>query len=244
MKKPVLFPGENANKAQLSYYDLNTSDYEKDKIFKRTLNRAYERKANIVSKSLGNRPLNKIIEIGAGSGLMTYFLSKQLNVKNYVALDLSEAMLDLARARIKSANITFQLGDARSLPFPMNEFDAVVGVDIIHHLSEPVSALKEWLRIVRPGGQLVFLESNALNPLNMLNIGVEHEVRSFLNTDTNLLKWTREAGWGNVRVLPAPSYTPAGPTILHPVLNLIDHISPSIPLWKKMTALWLISGTK
>ena len=234
---------DQQKKEQLEYYDKQTEDYEKNGLFKRGLTRAYERKAKIINKELIPLNAKRIIEIGTGSGLMTYYLSG-LFKGEYIAQDLSKEMIEVAKKRIPNTNVTYLVSDGTKLDFPDAYLDAVVGVDIIHHLENPVAAFKEWKRVVRPGGKMVFLETNVYNPINLRNIGVEHEVRSFLNTDKNLARWSSEAGWETVSVKPAPSYTPAGPRFLGPIFDVIDIVSTKIPLWKKLAALWLISNTK
>ena len=229
---------------QLAYYDNQVADYEKDNgLIKRGLTRAYERKAKIILKELADIKPKRILEIGTGSGLMTFFIAKHYK-EEIVGLDLSKEMLDLAKSRIADSNVSFVVGDGTKPDFPESSFDAVIGVDIIHHLDDPRAAMKEWKKLVRPGGKMVFLETNVYNPINLRNIGVEHEVRSFLNTDQNLTLWPKDAGWEIVNVSPAPSYTPAGPKLLVPLFNLIDIISPAIPVWKKLTALWLVSAQR
>ena len=236
---------ENSQKRdQLTYYDNQVADYEKENgLLKRGLTRAYKRKAKIILKELEDIKPKKILEIGAGSGLMTYFIS-ELFSEELVALDLSKEMLELAKTRIKNTKVSYIVGDGTKPDFPDGSFDAVIGVDIIHHLEDPRAAMKEWKRLVRSGGKMVFLETNVYNPINLRNIGVEHEVRSFLNTDKNLALWPKDAGWETVSVTPAPSYTPAGPKFMVPLFNIIDVLSPKIPVWKKLTALWLVSAQK
>lgn len=87
-------------KAQTSYYGLGSGDYEKKRILlTRELNRASRRKSQIITKEL-NAPLNKILEIGAGSGLISFSLTKQLNYKEYTLTDLSSKMLEDAKRRL------------------------------------------------------------------------------------------------------------------------------------------------
>lgn len=204
-------------KNQLDYYETGVADYERPSgLLTRSPNRAFARKAQIILGSLGGS--SRCLEIGAGSGLLTFFMVN--HAQSYVACDLSD------------------------LPFTDNEFDSVFGTDIIHHLDNPVEALKEIRRVASPGSNIVVLESNALNPLNLRNIGVEHEVRSFLNTRKNLHRWFEEAGWTDVQVRPAPSFTPAGPRILAPVFGLIDTISVRIPGLRNLCALWEIRASK
>jgi ubiquinone/menaquinone biosynthesis C-methylase UbiE len=236
---------ENPQKRdQLNYYENQVKDYEKqNSLLTRGLNRTYERKADIIIKTLKKINASKILEIGAGSGLMTYFLSNKFEGE-IVALDLSKEMLELAKKRINNNNVTYVVGDGVNPDFPLEYFDAIIGVDIIHHLDDPRQAMKNWKKLVKTDGKMVFLETNVYNPINLRNIGVEHEVRSFLNTDKNLKIWAKDAGWEIVDVTPSESYTPAGPFFMVPIYKLIDKISPKIPFWKKLTALWLINATK
>ena len=80
---------ENSQKRdQLTYYDNQVADYEKaNGLLKRGLTRAYERKAKIILKELADINPKRILEIGSGSGLMTYFVA-QLYKEELVALDL------------------------------------------------------------------------------------------------------------------------------------------------------------
>lgn len=229
---------------QLKYYNRQIQDYEKKGgLLARALNRAYQRKANIILSKLYEPKIGRILEIGAGSGLMTYYLAESYK-NEIVALDLSSEMLEVAKGRLDQHNVTCAVGDGTNPEFAEDSFDAVIGVDIIHHLDDPRTAMKNWRRLVREGGQMVFLETNVYNPINLRNIGVEHEVRSFLNTDKNLSLWAHDAGWGGVSAEPAPSFTPAGPSFLVPFFQLIDKVSPHIPYWKYMAALWLLSADK
>ena len=230
-------------RTQLSYYE-SPSDYEKGGLFRRELGRTYKRKADIIRSSI--LPLthkSKILEIGAGSGLATYFLVKSFEGE-YTALDISPEMLKIAEERIRASNIRYVCRDAENPGLPDEHFDAVIGVDVIHHLEDPVGAFSIWKRLVRPGGKMCFLETNIYNPLNLANIGDEHEVRSFLNTDTNLAKWSKAAGWESVCVTPAPAFTPSKPEILAPVYDIIDKLLVNIPVLNKLTALWLIENTR
>lgn len=226
-------------KSQLSYYGETPLEYEKEG---RGLTRNYRRKADIIRAAVAPLAPSKILEIGAGSGLMTYFFMQSFGGE-YTALDLSPEMLKLAEGRIKQKNIRYVCGDGAAPDFPEGYFDAVIGVDIIHHLEDPVSAMSRWKSLARPGGKMCFLETNIYNPINIREIGVEHEVRVFLNTDKNLAKWSKLAGWRAVQVSPAPAYTPGKPEILTPVYDWIDKVSVKIPLWNKLTALWLIDNT-
>ena len=122
--------------------------------------------------------------------------------------------------------------------------DIVVGVDILHHLSSPAAALAEWQRVTRPGGTLAILETNPYHPVNLAFIGVEHELRLFMNSPGNLVSWAREAGWQDVRLSVTPTFTPSGPPAVAWLLDAIDRVMVHVPGARWLAALWLLSGRK
>lgn len=69
-------------------------------------------------------------------------------------LDFSAAMLGVARAR--HPGLMFDQGDAEALPYPNETFDAVVSNFGIHHVPQPILALRQAHRVLRPGGALAF----------------------------------------------------------------------------------------
>ena len=69
-------------------------------------------------------------------------------------LDFSAAMLGVARAR--HPGIVFDQGDAEALPYPDALFDAVVSNFGMHHVPQPILALRQAYRVLRPGGSLAF----------------------------------------------------------------------------------------
>ena len=166
------------SKDQLSYYDNQTSDYEKRGMFHRGLSRAYERKARIIYKQLAAIGAKRVLEIGAGSGLMTYFLVNIFDGE-YVALDLSAEMLKLAEERIRNEKVQYVVGDGTAPDFDEGYFDAVIGVDIIHHLESPITAFANWKKLV-PGTSDVrsgnHCRSNLLLNPDIMHTWVAHTV--------------------------------------------------------------------
>ena len=68
-----------------------------------------------------------------------------------IGLDFSEQAVELARKLVPKGS--FQQGDAQALPFPAASFDAVLCGYGLMHLPEPAAALREILRVLRPGGR-------------------------------------------------------------------------------------------
>ncbi|MBI5512887.1 MAG: class I SAM-dependent methyltransferase [Deltaproteobacteria bacterium] len=228
------------NALQRDHYDHFVEGYEEEGEARK---RGYARKARALAEALRG-VTGPVLEVGAGSGLVTVLLAPRLQSPRYVALDLSPEMLAFARKRVPDPRVECVVGDATRLDAPDGAFEAVFCVDVVHHLDRPVEALREWARVVRPGGRLVLLEANAYNPMNRAYLGVEFELRVFLNTDANLARWVTEAGWVDVRVEPAPAYTPSGPRVLGPVLDLVDRVATRLPPLRRWSALWQVEARR
>lgn len=95
------------------------------------------------------------LDIGTGCGQFALYLSN-LGFK-VTAVDLSENMIALARKYSieQKINIDFQIQDAERLKFDDNTFDVVVSRNLLWTLPNPEQALKEWHRVMKPGGTLV-----------------------------------------------------------------------------------------
>jgi len=105
----------------------------------------------------------KVLDSGCGPGLVSIYMSRY--VKECVALDLTERMLTTARknvARESVQNITFVQGDMTKLPFSDSSFDGCLTRYTFHHLQHPAAALRELVRVTRPGGRIVVVDATPL----------------------------------------------------------------------------------
>lgn len=120
------------------------------------------RRAGMYVEHAGLRPGRRALELGCGTGL---FLGQVADSgADLVGVDLSADLLAQARGRVGGRpNVRLARVDAHRLPFPDGSFDAVYGSSILHHL-ELEAALREALRVLRPGGRVVFTEPNLFNP--------------------------------------------------------------------------------
>ena len=100
-----------------------------------------------------------VLEVGVGSGL-NLALYDPAHVASIVGLDPSVPLLDRARARAASAPVAVELieGDAQRLPFDAARFDTVLMTYTLCSIPDPARALLEIRRVLRPEGQLVFIE--------------------------------------------------------------------------------------
>lgn len=109
-------------------------------------------------------PASKILEVGAGTGVMSLLLAELGH--RVTATDISRGMLDEARRKANERRLTiaFEIVDAESLPFGEKSFDVVFGRHILWTLPHPDRALEEWHRVLRPGGRLLLVDSLAAPP--------------------------------------------------------------------------------
>jgi len=95
----------------------------------------------------GRRDL-RILDVGCGTGMM---LVEMARLGQAQGIDASEEALAFCRRRGLTA---VQNGNVLRLPFADNSFDVLTGVDILEHIDDDVGALREWRRVLKPGGRL------------------------------------------------------------------------------------------
>jgi SAM-dependent methyltransferase len=112
--------------------------------------------ADLVNR-LRSRSLSRILEIAAGTGVVTRALAAGLTESvSLVATDLNQAMLDHASARGTSRPIEWRQADAMELPFEDGAFDAVVCQFGVMFLPDKSKAFSEARRVLRAGGVFLF----------------------------------------------------------------------------------------
>jgi ubiquinone/menaquinone biosynthesis C-methylase UbiE len=112
-----------------------------------------------VLEMLGQRPVHSLLDLGAGTGRMLELLAPLAN--RAVGVDLSPAMLNLARARVEQKglrNVQLRQGDIYAPPVERDAYDLVVIHQVLHFLDDPGRALAEAARTLRPGGRLLVVD--------------------------------------------------------------------------------------
>jgi ubiquinone/menaquinone biosynthesis C-methylase UbiE len=98
-----------------------------------------------------------VADVGAGTGFLSAGLAPL--VRQVYALDGSAAMLEVARQNLKNFdNIVFQEAEGLALPLPDASLDAVFANMYLHHCQDPLAAIAEMTRLLRPGGRLVITD--------------------------------------------------------------------------------------
>ena len=94
-----------------------------------------------------------VLDVGCGTGVLTRELSRVVGEQGAVhGLDFSESMLGVARK--ECPGVEFRQGDATVLPYPNESFDRVTSSFMLMFVPEPAQAIREMLRVLRPGGRL------------------------------------------------------------------------------------------
>jgi len=90
-------------------------------------------------------PDQRVLEVGAGQGTVRSFLPG----------------VQLIQTDVHDGDWLDAVASAEALPFADGEFDALICIAAIHHMDYPLAALKEFSRVIRPGGKILILEPHA-----------------------------------------------------------------------------------
>ncbi len=105
---------------------------------------------------------DRVLDLGCGTGTLTLLMKQRHPEAEVVGLDADPRVLEIGRAKAARAglDIVFDQGMADQLPYPDSSFDRVVSSLMFHHLArEPKQrAMREVLRVLRPGGELVLAD--------------------------------------------------------------------------------------
>jgi ubiquinone/menaquinone biosynthesis C-methylase UbiE len=110
---------------------------------------------------------SRVLDCGIGAGVFSEALVRTLGVPaRLYGVDLSRRLLERAAARLRAAGASVQLarGDARALPFPDGQMDAVLCGLVLDHLGAASGALRELARVARPGAPIVVVTTRPLAP--------------------------------------------------------------------------------
>jgi SAM-dependent methyltransferase len=119
---------------------------------------AYERQRGRSSKLLA--PLfvdfvgvqGEVLDVGCGTGALSFAIAKSESVSKIVGIDLSEAFLAYARFKTDDPRIRFESGDAQHLTFSDASFDQCLALLVMRFIPDARQAVKEMRRVTRAGG--------------------------------------------------------------------------------------------
>jgi ubiquinone/menaquinone biosynthesis C-methylase UbiE len=114
----------------------------------------YQRKLQLTRDYL--RPDMDVLEFGCGTGGTAILHAPY--VRHIMAIDFSQAMLDIARGKAAAAgtsNVTFERADITSFVAPESSFDVILGLSILHLLADKDAVIARVFRLLKPGGVFI-----------------------------------------------------------------------------------------
>jgi ubiquinone/menaquinone biosynthesis C-methylase UbiE len=119
-------------------------------------------------------PGASVLEVAPGPGYLAIELAK-LGRYRVVGLDISATFVRMATENAKKAgvSVTFQQGNAAAMPFDPESFDLIVCQAAFKNFSEPVRALTEMHRVLKPGGRAVIFDLRRDAPAAAIKAEVE-----------------------------------------------------------------------
>ena len=131
------------------------------------MNRFQEREARLAIRDLALPPGSRGLDVGCGIGLYALWLAEAVGPHgSVVAIEPEAEKVAAARRYIADAvtapRLEFRVGDGTKIDAPDASFDWLWCGDVLHHIDERATALREFARVVRPGGAIVVKESQVM----------------------------------------------------------------------------------
>jgi len=145
-----------------------------------------------ILRAVGDGPFQRVVDLGTGSGRMLTLLGKKARMS--VGLDLSQNMLNIARANVSKAGldkVELRHGDIFATRLPQQSADLVLVHQVLHYLADPAAAVAEAARLVMPGGRLLIID---FAPHQLEHLREEHQHRRLGFADEEMRRWLREGG--------------------------------------------------
>jgi 2-polyprenyl-3-methyl-5-hydroxy-6-metoxy-1,4-benzoquinol methylase len=154
-----------------------------------------------------------VLDVGCGPGTISVDIAARVAPGWVLAIDAAAGPLESARGLAAAAGldtITFRTGDVYAIDAPDETFDVVHAHQVLQHLGDPVAALREMLRVCRPGGVVAARDADyaamtwypadpRLDRWQQIYRAVAHGNGAEPDAARHLLSWARAAGAGAVR---------------------------------------------
>jgi len=189
-----------------------------------------------------------VLEVGCGVG---YFTKEMAKTKaSIVAIDISPDLLSVAKEFLRNTNVVFKVDNAYDLSFPDRSFNTIIGSSVLHHLDVD-QALKEFHRVLRPGGTIFFTEPNMANPQIFLqkNILLLKKISGDSPDETaffrnKLKEHFNEHKFNDIKITPFDFLHPRTPRIFIPFVERIGLALEKIPLIREIAGSLYIRANK
>ncbi|NJE49565.1 methyltransferase domain-containing protein [Thermococcus sp. 9N3] len=106
----------------------------------------------------------RLLDAGCGSGRFAMYF-RELGAEVH-GIDISPRLVSLAKRRVQDG--TFTLGSVTNIPYPENYFDIIISIEVLQHVPNIKLALKEFHRVLKPGGVIVIIDRNPISIMGAL----------------------------------------------------------------------------
>jgi ubiquinone/menaquinone biosynthesis C-methylase UbiE len=104
-------------------------------------------------------PIDSVLDVACGTGELERLLLSDYSTLKIVGVDISEEMLAIAEEKCRVyPQVSFHNASASALPFANNSFDVIVSANSFHYFDDPLAALMEMQRVLKPNGKVVILD--------------------------------------------------------------------------------------
>jgi ubiquinone/menaquinone biosynthesis C-methylase UbiE len=138
--------------AEPSNAGSSSSSFQNANAYDQLMGRWSRRLAPLLIRFGGLDDGDRVLDVGCGTGSLTFALAEFANIAKITGIDVTAPFVEAARIRNTDPRITFELGDARALPYANASFDRAYSSLVLHFLPDPTKAVSEMRRVVRPGG--------------------------------------------------------------------------------------------
>jgi ubiquinone/menaquinone biosynthesis C-methylase UbiE len=162
-------------------------------------------------------PSGYVLDVGTGPGDIAVLFASRAPALRFLAIDLGEHMLGLARRNVVSARLVDRVEiarlDAKATGRPAGSFDMVISNSLVHHIPDPEELFRELRRVARPGAGLFIKDLHRPASTSELNTLVDkyaagctpYQTQTFLDslhaalTVDEVTTMLRRLGWDDVQ---------------------------------------------
>lgn len=119
-----------------------------------------------------------ILEVAPGPGFLSIEFAKAGKYK-VTALEISKTFIEIAQVNARQANVNvdFRHGNASEMPFASNSFDFIICVAAFKNFTEPVEAIREMRRVLKPNGKACIMDLRRDISMNSINNHIQNDLR-------------------------------------------------------------------
>ena len=120
--------------------------------YQQTMGRWSSRLAPLLIQFAGINAADRILDVGCGTGSLTFALAERFPRASIAAMDYSQTFVEYARSKSSNPNLHFEQGDAAALHYGNAQFDATMSLLVLNFIPAAERAAREMRRVTKSGG--------------------------------------------------------------------------------------------